>query len=140
MQVAIMGEIGWHIEQDWYYKEECNILNMAFYFFLNSGLSAWAFGLRLDSGNDTITSATPFLQQNTSEATRSQEGKRQADVQQAQLNVGDAVDYFLLAAPALTIGLYALGAEVIDSKVPIYIMMSAIFAVLTYRFWQVGLM
>lgn len=50
LQVAIMSEIGWHIEQDWYYKEEYNILNMGFYFFLCSGLSAWAFGLRLNAG------------------------------------------------------------------------------------------
>jgi hypothetical protein len=45
-----MSEIGWHIEQDWYYREEYNILNMGFYFFLCSGLSAWAFGLRLNAG------------------------------------------------------------------------------------------
>jgi hypothetical protein len=45
-----MSEIGWHIQQDWYYREEYNILNMGFYFFLCSGLSAWAFGLRLNQG------------------------------------------------------------------------------------------
>jgi hypothetical protein len=57
LQVAIMSEIGWHIEQDWYYREEYNILNMGFYFFLTSGLSAWAFGLRLNAGARAMTTA-----------------------------------------------------------------------------------
>jgi hypothetical protein len=56
-QVAIMSEIGWHIQQDWYYREEYNILNMGFYFFLCSGLSAWAFGLHLNQGGAAAAAA-----------------------------------------------------------------------------------
>lgn len=52
--------------------------------------------------------------------------------------MGDAVDTFLLAVPALTVALYGLGAAQIHTKVPIYIEMSLIFAALTYRFWQVS--
>jgi hypothetical protein len=148
-----MGEIGWHVQQDWFYKEEYNILNLAFYFFLNSGLAAWAFGLRIRepqnpasttesesspkaaqgwlAGTDAITPATPFLQASHQlEATVTKAARG--------LNLGDGVDFFLLAAPLATLGLYGLGAEVLHSKVPIYIMMSAIFAALTYRFWKVG--
>jgi hypothetical protein len=60
-QVAIMSEIGWHIQQDWYYREEYNILNMGFYFFLTSGLSAWAFGLRLNQGEAAAAAAADMV-------------------------------------------------------------------------------
>jgi hypothetical protein len=155
-----MGEIGWHVQQDWFYKEEYNILNLAFYFFLNSGLAAWAFGLRIRephppasdgsapkaglkwlAGTDAITPATPFLQAPPGPAAAAPvpfEGTTGAVKAAGGLNLGDGVDFFLLAAPLATLGLYGLGAEVLHSKVPIYIMMSAIFAALTYRFWKVG--
>lgn len=162
-QVAIMGEIGWHVQQDWFYKEEYNILNLAFYFFLNSGLAAWAFGLRTRepqpptsnessptgrqgffAGTDAITPATPFLQAlpqlkaTTAAVAFKAAGANGAAKASAGFNLGDGVDFFLLATPIATLGLYGLGAELIHSKVPIYIMMSAIFAALTYRFWKVG--
>eukprot|EP00775_Hariotina_reticulata_P002355 gene2355-2661_t len=127
VMVAIMGEIGWHIEQDWYYKEEYNILNMAFYVFLNSGLSLWAFGLRINEGSDQLTSGTPFTSKLLPAADDGSPG----------FNIGDAMDYFLLATAPLTLLLYYLGASEFHTKVPIYIMMSTIFAILTSRFWQV---
>jgi hypothetical protein len=163
-----MGEIGWHVQQDWFYKEEYNILNLAFYFFLNSGLAAWAFGLRIRepqppasnesssttattakdwlAGTDAITPATPFLQAlpqlkaATAAVASKVAGANGAAKASGEfnLNLGDKVDFFLLATPFATLGLYGLGAEVLHSKVPIYIMMSAIFAALTYRFWKVG--
>lgn len=144
-----MGEIGWHIQQDWYYVEEYNIQNLAFYFFLNSGLSAWAFGLRLSTGTDTVTPATPFLQatpataaaistRNSSTLAGTRGTAAQGSSAGSGLTAGDFVDFFLLATPVLTLALYGLGAEVLHSKVPIYVTMSAIFSVLTYRFWQVG--
>jgi len=162
MMVAIMGEIGWHIQQDWFYREEYNILNMAFYFFLNSGLAAWAFGLRIResnppaaaatvptaasgshwlAGTDAVTPATPFLQAPQPAALASPAGSGTEVAGKAAaasgFNLGDGVDFFLLAAPVLTLGLYAMGAEVLHSKVPIYINMAAIFVALTYRFWKV---
>jgi len=168
MMVAIMGEIGWHVQQDWFYKEEYNILNLAFYFFLNSGLAAWAFGLRIRepqpptsdessyesspttakdwlAGTDAVTPATPFLQALPQlEAATAAVASKVAGANGAakasggfNMNLGDGVDFFLLATPIATLGLYGLGAELIHSKVPIYIMMSAIFAALTYRFWKV---
>lgn len=150
-----MSEIGWHVQQSWYYREEYNILNMGFYFFLNSGLAAWAFGLRINEpelpassptavdrpwlhGTDAVTPATPFLQASPQPILLTAEAAVKARPSTRNLNLGDGVDYFLLAAPMLTLGLYGAGAEVLHSKVPIYVMMSAIFAALTYRFWKVS--
>ncbi|WIA33217.1 hypothetical protein OEZ86_006363 [Tetradesmus obliquus] len=132
IMVAVMSEIGWHIEQDWYYKEEYNILNMGFYFFLCSGLSAWAFGLRLNAGSDAVTPSTAFLEAPQPPATSSTPAAQPA----SGFNLGNAADTFLLAVPALTVALYGLAAAQIHTKVPIYIEMSAIFVALTYRFWQ----
>jgi len=155
MMVAIMGEIGWHVQQDWFYKEEYNIMNLSFYFFLNSGLAAWAFGLRIRespassaptagrwlAGTDAVTPATPFVQAlpaaPAAGAPALAGGKGAGPKAGLGLNLGDGVDFFLLAAPLATLGLYGLGAEVLHSKVPIYIMMSTIFTALTYRFWKV---
>lgn len=100
---------------------------MSFYVFLNSGLSLWAFGLRINEGSDQLTSGTPFTSKLLS-ATKESPG----------INIGDIMDYFLLATAPLTLLLYYLGASEFHTKVPIYIMMSTIFAILTSRFWQVS--
>lgn len=47
-QVAIAGEIGWHVTQEWYYREEYMIMNLVFYVFLNTGLAMWAWGINID--------------------------------------------------------------------------------------------
>jgi hypothetical protein len=112
------------------WQEEYNILNMAFYVFLNSGLSLWAFGLRINEGSDLLTSSTPFTDGKLLPTTDGTSAP-------SSPNLGDVMDYFLLGAAPLTLLLYYLGASEFHTKVPIYIMMSAIFAVLTSRFWQV---
>lgn len=109
-------------------QEEYNILNLAFYFFLNNGLSLWAFGLRINKHSDATTPASPFLSPDCIPA---------AALAKPGFNLGDLADYFLLAVGPLTLGLYYLGAAELHTKVPIYIMMSTIFSVLTWRFWQV---
>eukprot|EP00884_Botryococcus_braunii_P015806 jgi/Botrbrau1/2909/Bobra.0036s0047.3 len=48
----------------------------------------------------------------------------------------DKVNTALLLCPALVAGLYYLGAAVIHTKVPIYILLSFQYAILTYRFWK----
>lgn len=48
----------------------------------------------------------------------------------------EAIDTLLLATPWLAGVAYLAGATVLDTKVPIYILMSVQYAVLTYRFWN----
>ena len=115
---------------------------MAFYFFLNTGLSMWALGLRINEpeGSDKLTANSPYLQPEQAQAValRTTARSKALSAGGPGFNLGDAADYFLLAVAPLTLGMYYLGAAQIDSKVPIYIMMSAIFSVLTYRFYKVG--
>ena len=52
-------------------------------------------------------------------------------------DLDDKLDAALLASPWLAGVLYLLGASVIHTKVPIYILLSFEYAVLTYRFYKV---
>jgi len=101
--VAIAGEMGWHVTQQWFYQEDYSILNFMFYFFLMLGTSLWAIGIKED---DTTTSKDEYI------------------------------DNFLLATPWLAGLAYLAGELAIHTKVPIYILLSIQYAVLTYRFWN----
>ena len=104
VMVSIAAEIGWHVTQCWYYQNDFTMLNFMFYFFLISAFALWSDG----------------LSQNKNLLTR-------------LVNVAFACG--LLA----TCILYPLGYTKNDFlgnssfKIPIYITLTVVFAVLTYR-------
>ena len=104
VMVSIAAEIGWHVTQCWYYQNDFTMLNFMFYFFLISAFALWSDG----------------LSQQTNLLTR-------------LVNVAFACG--LLA----TCILYPLGYRSNDFlgnpsfKIPIYITLTVVFAVLTYR-------
>jgi hypothetical protein len=109
----------------------------------------WALGLRVNEpqgGSDQLTPNTPFMAAHQAQVVAAAAATTKATATAGdsssstggRFNVGDVADYFLLAVAPLTLGLYYLGAAEIGSKVPIYIMMSAVFTVLSYRFYKVS--
>ncbi|KAK9808670.1 hypothetical protein WJX72_001717 [[Myrmecia] bisecta] len=106
LMVSIASEIGWHVSQQWYYQEEYMILNFAFYFFLSAGTSLWAYGVQPEGKG-----ASPR-------------------------SLADKADVALLAAPVLMAVIYALGAAVTHTKVPMYIVLSLQYAILTWRMFE----
>ena len=44
IMVAIASEIGWHVQQNWFHKNDFTMLNFMFYFFLISAFALWADG------------------------------------------------------------------------------------------------
>ncbi|MFK0732738.1 MAG: hypothetical protein ACFKPT_08065 [Gloeotrichia echinulata GP01] len=100
IMVAIASEIGWHVTQCWYYKNDFTMLNFMFYFFLISAFALWSDGL---SENTTILTKL--------------------------VNILFAISLLVVAI------LYPLGyqAENESYKIPIYITLTLVFGVLTYR-------
>lgn len=104
VMVSIAAEIGWHVTQCWYYQNDFTMLNFMFYFFLISGFALWSDGL-----------------------------SQQSNLLTRLVNVAFACG--LLA----TCILYPLGYTKNDFlgnpsfKIPIYITLTVVFAVLTYR-------
>jgi hypothetical protein len=100
IMVAIASEMGWHVTQCWYYKNEFTMLNFMFYFFLISAFVLWADGLAIKT--------TPWTR---------------------------AIN-FLFAISLLGVSiLYPIGYQANDPnyKIPIYIALTLVFSVLTYR-------
>ncbi|MDJ0531252.1 MAG: hypothetical protein QNJ70_01940 [Xenococcaceae cyanobacterium MO_207.B15] len=104
VMVAIASEIGWHVTQCWYYQNDFTMLNFMFYFFLISAFALWSDGL-----------------------------SQQSNILTRFVNVVFAIG--LLA----TCILYPLGYMENDFqgnpsfKIPIYITLTVVFTVLTYR-------
>lgn len=104
VMVSIAAEIGWHVTQCWYYQNDFTMLNFMFYFFLISAFALWSDGL-----------------------------SQQSNLLTRLVNVIFACG--LLA----TCILYPLGYTENDFlgnpafKIPIYITLTVVFAVLTYR-------
>ncbi len=104
VMVAIAAEIGWHVTQCWYYQNDFTMLNFMFYFFLISAFALWSDGL-----------------------------SKQNNIWTRLLNVVFAVGLLV------TCILYPLGYAANDYqgnssfKIPIYITLTIVFAVLTYR-------
>ncbi|MEM8638568.1 MAG: hypothetical protein AAGG51_07140 [Cyanobacteria bacterium P01_G01_bin.54] len=100
VMVSIASEMGWHVTQCWYYRNDFTMLNFMFYFFLISSFALWADGLVEKS--TVVTRVVNLV-----------------------LALG------LLGAAVL----YKLGYEADNSnyKVPIYILLTLVFTVLTYR-------
>ncbi len=116
IMVSVASEIGWHVTQCWYYEDGFTMLNFMFYFFLLSGFALWADGL-----SQQITRLTRLMN-------------------------------FVFAFGLLAISiLYPLGVTKPESvfevsidiatnsngnpafKIPIYIFLTLVFSVLTYR-------
>lgn len=108
IMVAIASEIGWHVTQCWYYQNDFTMLNFMFYFFLLSAFILWADGLSQET--NTLT------------------------------NIVNGV--FAVGLLAVSI-LYSIGYKIkvmthdLDAankfKIPIYIVLTIVFSVLTYR-------
>ncbi|MBP0027988.1 MAG: hypothetical protein J7529_06345 [Roseofilum sp. Guam] len=106
IMVSIASEIGWHVTQCWYYQDQFTMLNFMFYFFLLSAFALWSDGLAIS--NTWVTQL---------------------------LNIVFAVSLLIVSI------LYPLGsiAEAHHDpnatlyKIPIYIALTLIFSVLTYR-------
>ncbi|NET73961.1 MAG: hypothetical protein F6K62_24395 [Sphaerospermopsis sp. SIO1G2] len=108
IMVAIASEIGWHVTQCWYYQNDFTMLNFMFYFFLISAFALWADGLSKE--DNTVTRIINII--------------------------------FALGLLAVCI-LYPIGYKMQQPphsledanvfKVPIYILLTVVFAVLTYR-------
>ncbi len=45
IMVAVATEIGWHVTQCWYYRNDFSTLNFTFYFFKLSAFALWSDGL-----------------------------------------------------------------------------------------------
>lgn len=108
IMVSIAAEIGWHVTQCWYYQNDFTMLNFMFYFFLISSFALWADGLSKET--NTVNKI---------------------------INV-----VFALGLLAVCI-LYPMGYKMQQPphnleeanlfKVPIYILLTLVFSVLTYR-------
>jgi hypothetical protein len=104
VMVSIASEIGWHVTQCWYYQDQFSMLNFMFYFFLLSAFALWGDGLQTsNSWLDRV--------------------------------LGPYLNLFFAACLVGISFLYLHGNEVANPgyKVPIYITLTLIFAVLTYR-------
>lgn len=112
-------------------QEEYAVLNLAFYEFLVLGLSMWAYGIRVDPHMGSKF-AFKDLKEDLYKL------NLQVPVGLHKTQWGAVTDYFLFSAPVLTGIMYLLGAEVLHTKVPIYILMLVVFLVLTERFYQVS--
>ncbi|MGK7954138.1 MAG: hypothetical protein AB4063_02550 [Crocosphaera sp.] len=108
IMVAIASEIGWHVTQCWYYQNDFTMLNFMFYFFLLSAFILWADGLSQET--NTVTNIINIV--------------------------------FALGLLAVCI-LYPMGHHIQETthnvheaskfKIPIYIVLTLVFSVLTYR-------
>ncbi len=104
VMVAIASEIGWHVTQCWYYQNDFTMLNFMFYFFLISSFALWSDGL-----------------------------SQQNNILTRLVNVVFAIGLLV------TCILYPLGYMENNFqgnpsfKIPIYITLTMVFAVLTYR-------
>lgn len=104
VMVAIASEIGWHVTQCWYYQNDFTMLNFMFYFFLISAFALWSDGL-----------------------------SQQNNILTRLVNVVFAIGLLV------TCILYPLGYMENNFqgnpsfKIPIYITLTIVFAVLTYR-------
>ncbi len=104
IMVAIASEIGWHVTQCWYYQNQFTMLNFMFYFFLISACALWADGL-VEQTN-WVTNL---------------------------INILFAVGLLVVSI------LYPLGAEANAGagnpsyKIPIYVILTLVFSILTYR-------
>ncbi|CAM6102478.1 unnamed protein product [Calypogeia fissa] len=126
LMVSICGEIGWHVSQQWFYKEEYYVLNYVFYLCFLFGTGLWTIGVK------PKPKAVP----------QAKTGSIPIDV----------LDMILLMCPILGTVVYALGAAVkntdlcenllpnltwcpsLATKVPIYILMAVQIGILTMRY------
>ncbi|MCX7592232.1 MAG: hypothetical protein N2235_00440 [Fischerella sp.] len=97
--VAIAFEIGWHIQQNWFYQNDYTFLNFLFYAFLISSFALWADAFARNKW----------------------------------------VDILFVGSLLVISVLYPLGASLDISalKIPIYIALTIVFGVLTYRAYKV---
>lgn len=54
LMVAIAFEIGWHVQQHWFYKNDFTFLNFLFYAFLLSAFALWADGFAQNKWVDLL--------------------------------------------------------------------------------------
>ncbi|KAL3687401.1 hypothetical protein R1sor_013710 [Riccia sorocarpa] len=120
LMVAIAGEIGWHVGQQWFYQEEYHVLNFIFYFFFMLGIAFWANGIK--------------------ENKLPAEQKSWLDMVIEALLLLSPLVVTLVYAAAATIKTICPGAAICSvlepSKVPIYILMAVEFAVLSIRLYK----
>ena len=108
IMVSIASEIGWHVTQCWYYQNDFTMLNFMFYFFLISAFALWADGLSQETNLVTNIINVVFALSLLAVSILYPIGYK---IQQITNNIGNANLF----------------------KVPIYIALTIVFAVLTYR-------